>query len=156
MGIGERLRKLRKIKRMTQTELAELVGTSYVMISQYELGKRNPKQETLDKIASALNCTVDYLRGITDGATHAQSINKQINFWEYLRTLGYVVGGDLAEGYIWITHDGYDYEVTLCDLDVVENCSESYVRYTLNEILAKSRKLPHCASQKKNDNPDEP
>lgn len=58
MTIGENIRKIRKEKGMTQSELAKKIGISYQQIGQYEQGKRNPKIETIDKIATALGVRI--------------------------------------------------------------------------------------------------
>lgn len=58
MTIGERIRKARKEAGLTQAQLAEILGISYVGVSQWESGKRNPKFETLEKIASALHVQI--------------------------------------------------------------------------------------------------
>ncbi|MBS6955805.1 MAG: helix-turn-helix transcriptional regulator [Enterocloster asparagiformis] len=55
MNTGELIRFYRKQRKLTQDELAKKCGTSAAMIRQYELGKRNPKIDTIDKIAQALN-----------------------------------------------------------------------------------------------------
>lgn len=65
MSIGETIRKIRKEKGMTQKELAKKLGTTPQNIAQYETGKRNAKQETLQKIADALE--VDVCELITAG-----------------------------------------------------------------------------------------
>lgn len=57
MNTGERI-KLARIKvGLTQKELAEKLECTQAMISAYEKGLRNPKVETLEKIAKALNTT---------------------------------------------------------------------------------------------------
>lgn len=54
MNIGEKIKHSRKTAGLTQKELGESLGVSAAMIAQYESGKRKPKLETLDKIATAL------------------------------------------------------------------------------------------------------
>ena len=55
MTIGEKIKIIRKKNRLTQKELGDKLGVSYQMIAQYENGKRNPKIETVQKIADALD-----------------------------------------------------------------------------------------------------
>lgn len=70
MTVGERIRAARRAKGMTQKELAEKMGTSYVVISQWENGKRNPKFSTLREIAKALEIpTTDLLGIVKDDGT---------------------------------------------------------------------------------------
>ena len=59
MTIGERIRSIRKEKGLTQKELGEALGKrSQQQIGQWETGKANPKLETIEKIATALNVSV--------------------------------------------------------------------------------------------------
>ena len=55
---GEKIREARQKIGITQKELAERMGTSPQNLAQYENGKRQPKLETLDKIAAALGIDV--------------------------------------------------------------------------------------------------
>ena len=61
MTIGDNIKRLRNFKNITQKELAERLGTSQQNLAQYENGKRNPKLETLQKIAKALEVTIEEL-----------------------------------------------------------------------------------------------
>lgn len=58
MTIGERIKKIRQEKGLSQKELGEKLGVSQQMIGQWETGKANPKIETKRKIADALNCQI--------------------------------------------------------------------------------------------------
>lgn len=51
---GERLKAQRTLKKMSQRELARLIGTSHSYISQIEQGKKHPTFEMTLKIADAL------------------------------------------------------------------------------------------------------
>lgn len=68
MTIGERIKEARKAakngKGMTQKELGEACGINEANIRKYENGRQNPKYETLQKIASALDVNVTDLLGI--------------------------------------------------------------------------------------------
>lgn len=66
MTVGDRIRKARKAKGYTQEELAKLLGVSFAMIGQYERGERNPKIETLQRIADALGVGIGVLMYGTD------------------------------------------------------------------------------------------
>ena len=60
MTIGQRIKEVRKSAGLTQRELAEKSGTATGTIQQYELGKRQPRIEQLQAIASALGVTTNY------------------------------------------------------------------------------------------------
>lgn len=62
----ERIKILRRQKSLTMKELGEIVGVSESTISLYENKKRQPDNDTLVKLADALNCSVDYLLGRSD------------------------------------------------------------------------------------------
>ncbi len=61
MKISESIRNARKKAGLTQKELGERLGVSAAMIAQYENGQRNPKNETIQKIATALDVPVSSL-----------------------------------------------------------------------------------------------
>lgn len=65
----DRLRQLRKDRRLTQQQLAELIGVKNSVISFYEVGERMPSPDVLRKLALALHVTADYLLGIERDAT---------------------------------------------------------------------------------------
>lgn len=58
-----RLKELRIKKHMTQEELAKEIKSNRSNIANYENGKNFPSIDVLDKLASALNCSTDYLIG---------------------------------------------------------------------------------------------
>lgn len=59
MTIGERIKHFRKEKNFTQKQLGEKCGIDEANIRKYESGKANPKLETLEKIAHALDVNVE-------------------------------------------------------------------------------------------------
>ena len=61
MCIGERIKEARKAAGLTQKELGERLGVSDSSIAQYESGLRNPKYETLKKIAAVLDVNINKL-----------------------------------------------------------------------------------------------
>lgn len=62
MDIGKKIKYIRTEKGITQKELASKLGTSQQNLAQYENGKRNPKLETVRKIAEALDVTISELQ----------------------------------------------------------------------------------------------
>jgi len=61
--VGSNIRKFRQQKGLTQKELGDLLEISEAMVGQYERGVRNPKLETINKIAAALGVTALDLYG---------------------------------------------------------------------------------------------
>ena len=63
--IGQRIREIRKSRNLTQRELAEQVGLNFTYLSRIENDRldadQTPRQETLQKIADALEADADEL-----------------------------------------------------------------------------------------------
>ena len=79
MGISERIRELRTAKKMTQSDLAKLVGLTYIQIGRYETGKSTPSSDVLNKLAEALGTTTDFLmNGSDDDVVSAQLTDKEL------------------------------------------------------------------------------
>ncbi|MCT8388986.1 XRE family transcriptional regulator [Leuconostoc holzapfelii] len=68
---AERIQQLRQQKKLTQSELAELVGTTRVTVGRIERDINKPSIGMLSLIADALDTTMDYLQGKTDNAFQA-------------------------------------------------------------------------------------
>lgn len=66
MEFKERLKELRKSKRITMETLADKIGVTYNTISMYESGKRMPSRSTSELLADYFNVDIDYLLGKTD------------------------------------------------------------------------------------------
>lgn len=54
MTLAEKMKQIRETKGMTQKEVASLMGVSQQAYGQYESGTREPKMDTLNRIAKAL------------------------------------------------------------------------------------------------------
>ena len=61
MDFPERLASLRKEKKLTQQNLAELVGINVIQIRRYERGVSQPTLEVIRKLAVALTVSADKL-----------------------------------------------------------------------------------------------
>lgn len=55
-AIADQVVDQRRRRRLSQTELAELVGTTQSAIARLESGGRPPRIDTLQRIAEALDC----------------------------------------------------------------------------------------------------
>jgi len=59
MAIGERIKRIRNFRKLTQKELGLAIGfdenTADVRVAQYESGTRTPKEDMLQKIAEVLD-----------------------------------------------------------------------------------------------------
>ena len=59
---GEKIRRYRKMRNMTQAQLGEKVGLGDGAIRHYESGIRTPTEEQLEDIAEALDISISALR----------------------------------------------------------------------------------------------
>ena len=95
MTIGERIFAARKNAGLTQLELGKKLGVSQQMIAQFEKSRRNPKLETIEKIAFALNVPVIELLGDISTYPNSQNDNQNYNYIEafdiLVKSLGYSV-----------------------------------------------------------------
>lgn len=74
MTVGENIRKLRKERGLTQKQLGELCGIKEANVRKYELDKANPKIETIERIAQALDVPI---RAIKENITWEEHRNTE-------------------------------------------------------------------------------
>lgn len=87
---AKRLKALRQEKDVLQKDVAVFLGITTSAYGFYEQGKRQPDQDTLQKLADFFHVSVDYLLGRTD-ATPEQKIESALtddpelaDFWQEL------------------------------------------------------------------------
>jgi transcriptional regulator with XRE-family HTH domain len=61
MLLSEKIKEFRKKKNLSQTELGNLIGVHYSHVGKYESNQQIPSTETLKKLASVFEVSVDYL-----------------------------------------------------------------------------------------------
>ena len=64
--MGNKLKSLRKEKKLTQKQVADRIGLAISAVSSYESGSRYPSYDVLVKLARMFHVSTDYLLGITD------------------------------------------------------------------------------------------
>ena len=97
--LGLRLKKLRKEKSMTQEELGAVLGRTKFNISNYEMGRRQPDNDTLRALAKFFDVSIDYLLGEsnvrrqhdvlafhTTGDLTEEELEEVKNYIEFLKT----------------------------------------------------------------------
>lgn len=60
-GIGQRIKRERLTRSMTQRDLAQLVRVGTPHISKVEAGRENPSDELLQRLARVFNCDFEEL-----------------------------------------------------------------------------------------------
>lgn len=66
MNFGSNMMLIRKQKKLSQSALGKLIGTSGDVIGRYERGDISPSVDVVVKIADLLEVSLDYLVGKTD------------------------------------------------------------------------------------------
>lgn len=64
--IGDKIKKLREQKELTQEQLARLVNLSQQTIDHYEKGRAKPSIDTVGLFANIFNVSADYLLSIDE------------------------------------------------------------------------------------------
>lgn len=59
-GIGDKLKTLRKGRKLTQAELAERLGVTRCTVSNYECGRRSPHLSELKRFSEYFGVGLDY------------------------------------------------------------------------------------------------
>ena len=161
MTVGERIRQNRLNKKMTQKELGEKAGIAEPTIRRYELGKLNPKFETLQKIADALDVGIDKLKGIKplpekeveldlgfkkEKASMSSGAIELEAFDKFLEDIGFktYVSPTLFEnpegknGDVWIIEDIREnkfYAAKTTDLNKLKDSILSFSKFQIYELL---------------------
>lgn len=64
--LGEKIRQLRKDRKLSQTQLAKILSTSQDTISLWEIGKSLPDANNIVAICKFFEVSADYLLGLED------------------------------------------------------------------------------------------
>ena len=76
--VSERLQKILSVRNVKQADLARSTGISRGAISNYVLGRYEPKADIIGKLANALNCSATWLWGYDvpmDEATYLSELD---------------------------------------------------------------------------------
>lgn len=87
MKFKDRLLSLRKELGLTQGEFAEKIGYSRTAISAWEIGRNEPSNEDMIKIANFFNVSLDYLLGKSDIRNYDED-EKEFRFAYHKETEG--------------------------------------------------------------------
>ena len=90
--IGERIRQARKLKRITQEQLAQSIGVSDKSISAYESERIKPPLPVLEKIAESTNQSISFFIEMTedmDVLAKLHSVEAELK--EIMQQFGYAI-----------------------------------------------------------------
>lgn len=72
-NFANNLKNLRRIKKITQIELANKLSLSRTSIVMWESGQNYPSMDKLIELANIFDCSIDFLLGIT--STNSQNLD---------------------------------------------------------------------------------
>lgn len=93
--IGNRIRTLRKEKRMSQTELGKLVNVSQQTVTAWENNKAEPTSGAVTRLSEIFNVSTDYLLGVKSDATSAAEKQKPLT--ENQKLIAYSIDPDITD-----------------------------------------------------------
>jgi transcription regulator len=80
--LKDNIKKARLNVGLTQSEVAEKLGVAQAQYARWENGGRNPKDETVEKLAEIFETSFEILKGRDDGLEEIVSLLKQYNLSE--------------------------------------------------------------------------
>jgi len=117
MTIGERIKRIRTFRNMTQAELGEVLGfepkNQAVRIAQYESNYRVPKDEMVLQIAKILNCN-----------------------YKALSNYDFDAAEDIIETFFWLEETGNASIIKLFLMKPVQKDEDVKLTYNDNEYLS--------------------
>lgn len=95
---GNKLKAVRKAKKMTQVEFAKSLGVSSSIIAAYEQGKNFPSVSVLIDICNILGVSSDYLLGLSDEISINLSGLSEDEAQAFLQLIGLFEGNRNSKG----------------------------------------------------------
>jgi transcriptional regulator with XRE-family HTH domain len=94
MGLGTRIKQLRKEAGWSQAELGDKIGTDSQRVSRYENERITPSLDAIVRIAEAFNVSIDYL--LVDGVPRRPLHSAEHSLGDHLAHVGELSSEDLA------------------------------------------------------------
>lgn len=131
---GQRIRDLRKEKRISQTELANVVHVSQQTITAWENGKAEPSSGAIAALADYFGVTTDYLLGRTPTPEFTAKDERDIQ-----KIVGDLIDGLSNENSLAYLRNGGE-EIDEDDAELIKAALEKVARRS--KILAKEKFTP--------------
>ncbi|MBT0902539.1 helix-turn-helix domain-containing protein [Streptococcus lutetiensis] len=80
--LKDNIKKARLKVGLTQSEVAEKLGVAQAQYARWENGGRNPKDETVEKLAEIFGTSFEILKGRDDGLEEIVNLLKENNLTE--------------------------------------------------------------------------
>ncbi len=79
MTFGEKIKNARKAKKMTQENLAKIIGAKHNSVSDWENDKSKPDMDTIELLCGALDINPSYLMGTKSDEEYGNIIGNLMN-----------------------------------------------------------------------------
>lgn len=134
--VGLNIKQSRKELKLTQKQLADMVGKTESSIRKYERGLIEVPNSVLEQIAAALNTNLSSLIGLEDNQ------NNTSRFYNLMESMGYIILRDDPEHRPFLkTPNGDVYSLEYGDLERFTEVSEAYIKYTIDTTLQDRKKI---------------
>lgn len=152
MNFSQKLKELRTEKGISKVTMAKELNIPYTTYNNYENG-REPKYETLRKIARILNVTLgelldeDFHVYLDDMKNEIhdnwdEKFYERVSNWQVLelnlKKIGYSLKSIENERYLWLENDKGTIEVTEDEIDDLINEVDTYLLFRI-ELLKKKK-----------------
>lgn len=146
-SVAEKIKSAREKAGLTQAQLAEKVGTTSQNISQYERGIRNPKYNTLEKIARSLGVDVEYFHKNLFDISAPDDPRRISHLQDKLLYIGHRLGYDPRDAFVWIEYPEGTLEVSYSEMQELDALTDDFLIFELERF--KQRKIEKFIPNKK-------
>lgn len=136
MGVGTNLKEILRHKKMTIKQLSGLADIPVNTL--YSITKRDSERVDkviLNRLASVLGCTVDYLLGNVD----EYDVRRSVELDQKLAAVGFSIGWNEDDGTLWINYPDGILEVGNDELVELDNSANAYLRFMLQELRERNQ-----------------
>lgn len=108
MSIGQKIKKLRQEKKLTQKQLSEMVGCAVTTVSGWEIGtNRAPGKRFLVKVAKVLGVTLEYLVNEYQATQEEKTIKYILPVYASCETDGFIWENFSSQNFLEVTEKEY-------------------------------------------------
>jgi len=122
MNISEKIRTLRKRKGLTQEQLGDLLGVSYMTVRRWETGKTSPKIKKIKKMSEILETSTEYLMNELDEVPLTKTLSNVVealknvpinNMKEHKEHIDMAYWGGVLDNAVLVARRGDKKEISL-------------------------------------------
>jgi transcriptional regulator with XRE-family HTH domain len=141
LNIGQTILRLRKEKKITQEQLASMIGISAGAVSKWETGNSTPDISLISPLARALDTSLDILLSFQQELSEVEVINIKQGLVEIFLQQGYITGELRCKEYLREYPNSIHLKLIVAELlqmysimseGVSEECIKSRMKYCLS------------------------